>query len=457
MSRPVTAAQQAAIRELLFDWLADTGAPGASLVVVDTDGETYATGVGARDREENEPATPDTLYGYASVTKSFTGIAVLQQVAAGELDLDASIARYTAADFDGIEEVTVRDLLTHTSGLPSIATATVLISRHGGLGETGVPLSTVDDLHQYLQGAGEERDEISVGRFMYNNTGYYLLEFAVERVTDRPFTEYVESEILEPLGMTRSTFDPDQSTADEDSAIPYKPAEEGFEPTEFPSIDIAFGAGGLISSPREMGRYLRYNLTGETDDGGTILDEDLLAEAHEPHVEPPVRYGDGYGYGWMRRQVAGSTVVGHGGSLLTSASAIGFLPDEGVGVAMASAGQPEPHPTDVLEGVVAVLLGEDPEECQSVLAYRDRVGELTGTYRGYRGVTEATVTDDGGHLTVDLTTGPIDRELTLVPDDPTLAETTFTAPGPGRPTPVEFVETADGYDLFFDRYRLHRV
>lgn len=457
MSLTVSPEQADAIEDLLFDWLSETGTPGASLAVVDEDEERFATGVGARDREANDPATPDTLYGYASVTKSFTALAVLQQVEAGNIDLDASIAEYTDATFDGIEEVQVQDLLTHSSGLPSVATATVLISRYGGLGETGVPLSTVDDLFQFLEDAGEQRDDHSLDRFMYNNTGYYLLEFAVESVTGRSFTEYVTSEILDPLGMGRSTFGPEEYAADDDHATPYKPGEEGFEPTEFPSSGLAYGAGGLIASPREMGRYLRFNLTGTTDDGEHLVAPDLLAEAHEGHVEPLPRYGEGYGYGWMRRGVAGSTVVGHGGSLLTSASAIGFLPEKGFGVALASAGQPDTHPTEILEGVVAILLGEDVTAHQPTLAYHNRVDELTGSYTGYRDVVSARVEDEGGHLTMELSMGPLDEELTLVPTDPTLEETTFEATSPGRPTPVEFVETDDGYDLFYDRYRLRKT
>lgn len=466
MSLSVSPQQQKQIDDMLFDWLVDTGAPGASLVVVDEDNELYATAAGARDREENLPATPDTLYGYASVTKSFTALAVLQQVENGEIDLDESIAEYTDAEFDGIESVTVRDLLTHSSGVPSIATATVLISRHGDLGETGVPLSTVDDLLQYLEDAGDQRDEHSLDRFMYNNTAYYLLEFAVESVTGRSFTEYVTTEILDPLGMERSTFDPEEYTEDDNHATPYKSEDDshttsdkddGFEATTFPSSGLAFGAGGLISSPREMGKYLQFNLTGTPANSEGLVGSSLLGDAHDVHVDPLPRYGDGYGYGWSQREVAGSQVVGHGGSLLTSASAIGFLPEEGFGVALASAGQPEIHPTELLEGIVAILLGEEPTDHQPTLAYYDRVDELTGSYTGYRDVVSATVEDEGGHLILDLSMGPLDEEVTLVPRDPTLEETTFEMTAPGRPTPVEFVETDEGYDLFYDRYRLHKT
>lgn len=455
MPASLTPERETEIEELVYDWLADSGGPGASLVIVDGEEEQFATGIGSRNVDENAPATPDTLYGFASVTKSFTTLAILQQVEDGKIDLDDSIGAYTDANFECIEEVTIRDLLTHSSGLPSLGTSTVLIGRHGDFGETGIPLGDVDDLMHLVDRAGSQRDEASMDRFQYNNTAYYLLEFAVESVTGRSFTEYVRDEILDPLDMRRSTFDPVEFAEDPDHATPYRPEDDGFEPTEFPSSGIAYGAGGLISSPREMGTYLQFNLASGEYDGHRLVSSTLLAEAHEPHVEPLPRYGDGYGYGWASREIANTRVIGHGGSLLTSSSAIGFLPDEDLGVALGCAGQPDVHPTEVLEGVVAILQGEDPTVVQPTLAYHDRVDRLTGEYAGYRDIVTATVEDEGGHLSLSLSMGPLEDEHTLVPDDPTLEELTFQATAPGRPTPVEFVETDDGIDMFYDRYRLH--
>lgn len=457
MTAELTAETESAIDDLLYGWLTDTGAPGASVTIVDRTDEIYARGFGSRRLETNDPATPDTLYGFASVTKSFTALAVLQQVEAGRIDLDDSIAEHTDADFDGVEDVSVRELLTHSSGVPSLGTSSVLIARQGGLGETGLPIGDREDLLHLVDGVGNERDEASIGRFMYNNTAYILLSHAVESVTGDAFTEYVDREILEPLGMERSTFDAAESSEDPDHATPYRSTDDGFEAADFPARKLSYGPGGLIASPRELGRYLRFNLAGGELDGTRLIAEALLSAAHEPHVEPLPRYGDGYGYGWSVREVAGARVVGHGGSLLTSSAAIGFLPDSGLGIAIGCAGQPEFHPTEILEGVVAILQGHTPESAVPTLAYRDRVDRLTGEYESYRGVTTATVEDEGGYLSVEMATGPIENEHVLVPEDPTLESTTFAAVAPGRSTPVEFVTTEDGIDLFVDRHRLHKI
>lgn len=448
--------QRAQIDDLVYDWLSDTGAPGASLVIVDESEEVYATSVGARDLAANDPANPDTLFGVASVTKSFCALAVLQQVERGNIDLEDSIVEHTDVAFEDAADVTVEGLLTHSSGLPNLGTSETLLGRLADLGDSGVPLGDRDDLRQFLSGAGVERDEHSIDRFLYSNTGYTLLSHAVESASGESFAEYVEAEILDPLGMTRSTFDAEAVLDDENHATPYKATDEGFEATSFPLRDLSRAPGGLCSTPRELGRYLRCNLGGGKLDGERVVDEDLLARAHESHVEPLPRYGEGYGYGWMIRDVAGARVIGHGGSLLTASAAIGFLPGEDLGVALCCAGQPEIHPTEIMEGVVAITQDETPADAVATLGFHDRVGELTGEYESYRGIVTADISAEDGHLRMEMAAGPTEDTHVLIPDDPSLGEWTFSVPQAGRRLPVEFVDTGDGVDLFFDRYRLHK-
>jgi len=448
--------QRAAIDDLLYDWLADTGAPGASLVVVDDTETVHEAAFGARDLETNDPTTPETLFGVASVTKSFCALAVLQQVERGNLDFEDSVAEHTDVAFEDAADVTIEQLLTHSSGLPNLATSETLLGRLAGLGESGIPFSDRDDLGQFLVDAGSERDDESTGRFLYSNTGYTLLSHAVEEASGRTFSDYVRSEILDPLGMERSTFDVDAVAEDPNHATPYRGTDEGFEATTFPARELSRAPGGLCSTPRELGRYLRFNLAGGELGGTRIIDEELLSRAHEGHVDPLPRYGEGYGYGWMRKTVAGAQVVEHGGSLLTASAAIGFLPDEDLGIALCCVGQPAIHPMDIFDGVVAITQDERPTDAVDSLAFHDRVEKLTGEYASYRGVVTATIDVENGHLRADINAGALEDSHILVPDDPSLSETTFSVPQPGRSMPVEFVETEAGIDLFFDRYRLHK-
>lgn len=116
------------IESLVTDWTNENDVPGASVVIVDEDDEWYAEGFGARDIESNSSATPDTLYGMGSVTKSLTALAVIQLDEAGELSIDDHVDDYVDhyRDAPG-EPITIEDLLTHTSGMPATPTGAFLL------------------------------------------------------------------------------------------------------------------------------------------------------------------------------------------------------------------------------------------------------------------------------------------------------------------------------------------
>jgi len=152
-----TAVEQAAVREWLDDnvplYMERARMPGFSIAVVSAGETIYAEGFGLRDVERALPATVDTLYGIGSITKSFVAIAVLQLVEAGKVDLDAPVSRYLPfALGEASHPILVRHLLTHSLGIPSLATSTVAISR--GLGrDTGIPFGTAEDFYRFVNGA----------------------------------------------------------------------------------------------------------------------------------------------------------------------------------------------------------------------------------------------------------------------------------------------------------------
>ena len=460
------------IASFVREWMREANVPGASLAVTDRNEVVYADGFGSRDLASNAPATPTTLYGFGSVTKSFTALAVLQGVENGWFDLSDSIADHTPAAFEGAEEVTLQQLLTHSSGLPSLGTSEVLIARQGGAGEHGIPLGDMDDVYAHVDGAGDERDAHSEGRFMYNNEAYVLLADAVERASGRRFADYLDRKILDPLGMERSRLLSDHRPGPDangdgngnwdgsgedavDVMTPYRPGENGPEEASLPVRELSHGPGGLFSTVGELAAYLRYHLSGgePLSDGTQLVDPDLLARAHEGHVDTPA---GPYGYGWRTREIAGTTLIGHGGSIMVSTAYVGFLPEEGLGVAIACNVGARPHPTQVAEGIVALLRDEDPAEAVPYYAYRNRIDPLLGRYESYAGIREATVEERDGVLWVTLENGIDERTVVLVPED--LEEWQFrTQTRGGRQTAVEFVETEGGIDLFFERLRLHKA
>lgn len=467
------------IESFVRDWLADEKLPGASIAIVRGDEVVYADGFGSRNLAENRPATADTLYGIGSITKSVTALAVMQLQEEGELDVEDPASDYLPIDLP--EDVTIHHLLTHSSGIPSLGTSAVLIERQAGLGELGIPLGDRDDFHAHVEGGLDEIAGDPGERFMYFNSGYTLLGEIVENLSGQPFEEYVESEILDRLGMERSTFDGEAYEADDDSATPYlldsedddsesnSEARGGSVPdaTDIPVRELSAAPGGLLSSVRELGRYVacqrnRGELSDDAgavdDDAGTVDDTRLASESsfgqmHAGHVETD---SGPYGYGWRRREVAGETVIGHGGSIAVSTAYLGFTPDEEWGVAVLCNAAAEPGPKAIADGVFSALLGGDPKDVPE-FARRELLSELTGTYHSYRGIRTAEVSKGGGVLRFEFTDAFGEEGAPLIPTDDSLESREFYQLSPsGERRTVEFEVNEDGTDLYIDRWRLRK-
>lgn len=444
------------LEEFLGDWLTDANVPGASIAVV-RDGEpVYSAGFGSRELTKNAPARAETRYGVASCTKSFTALSMQLLAERGELALEDPLSDH----LDGIRiegadgPIRLHDLLTHSSGLPSLGTSTVLLYRLTGVKEYGVPLGDREDFHRHLNGAVDEVAGPRGERFMYCNSGYNLLGEVVEAVSGRPFEQFVAEEILDPLGMERSGMDP-AALEDGDGMTPHALKDGDAEATPFPYRPVSLPAGGLIAPVTELTNYLRMQQNGGVFEGERLIAEEALAEAHAGHMQ---RADSEYGYGWQREQALGRTLVGHGGSLGVSSSYMGFTEDGEWALAMAANTLPSPSPPTVAKGVLAVLLGEEPTEAVPFFARRARFEELTGEYEAYRGITTATVEQEAGALKLTSEGALGDQELTLLPKNPENPGEAFEIPTmEGARKTATFESHEDHVDLYYDRNRLHKV
>ena len=453
------------IERFVTDWLSEERIPGASVAVV-RDGETtYAEGFGARDVASNAPATAETAYGVASVTKSFTALAVLQQVERGAIALTDPISAHLDW-FDGLDEPpTVHELLSHSSGMPSDGASVALIARLTETAPVEVPLSSAEDLRRHVDDSLADRAEGD--RFFYYNTGYTALGTLVERLDGRSFPTYVTEEILEPLGMRRSAVAPESFREWDDAMTPYRPGADDRTPCALPVKGVG-AAGGLAAPMTELAAYVRFQL----DPDPSVIDPALLAQAHEAHATRQT-YLDGseqgYGYGWMRRALFGEPLIEHGGSLGVSTAYAGFLPASDTGVVVACNDSPDAHPQFVGPALLA-RLRDHPATATRYYALRDRAQRVAGTYRSSRGIMTAEVEASGGSLRLTLETALGTETITAQPTatddqrhetaDDHQNETTDalryeTTAASGARVPVRFEQTTDGYDLFYQRWRLH--
>jgi CubicO group peptidase (beta-lactamase class C family) len=456
----VTEHRKREIETLVTDWMADDDVPGASVAIVDADGLVYAEGFGARDLASNAPATPETLYGIGSCTKSFTALGIMQLVEQGEIATDDPIDDHLPhlVDAPGTP-ITIHDLLTHSSGMPSDGYLTALLTRLTGMGNAEVPLSSDADFRRHVEGSADERvpDE---ERFFYYNTGYALLAKVIETVSGKSYPDYVADRILTPLDMDRSGFHSETFEAHDDRMTAY--FDDDGSPTEgsLAFDERLYGAGGLLSSVTEVANYLEMMLgDGEYGDERLVSPE-TIAEMHRRYVTRR-RFVDGtphdYGYGWMIRDFLDDTLVGHGGMMGTTTAWIGMLEDREVGVVVGCNRAPDRHPSVVGNGVMAIVAGADPYETVEPLALREKLDAVTGEYESYRGIKSATVERDGGTLDVTLSGFRSDWEMTLFPERVSDDDYSFyTIRANGVRTPVTFEVDDDGTDMFVQRWRLHK-
>ncbi len=453
---PLPDERRTELEDFVTDWMVRHEVPGASVAVVEGDETVFAEGFGARDLETNTAATEDTLMGIGSVTKSFTALAVMRLVETGKLSVTDAVADYV--DHYNGTDITIRDLLTHSSGMPSDGSAVVLISRIAGLGPIEVPMSSPEDFARHVRKAVPER-LTDRERFFYYNSGYTALGEVIEAVSGQEYAEFVEQELLEPLGMERSTFDRKRFEADDDHMTPY--FKQGGETTagDFPFDELIYAPGGLLSSVSELTAYLELQMNGGTVGGEQLVDSKLVAEMHEPVSERRVSI-DGtaqeYGYGWMVSEFLDDTLVGHGGSISVSTAYVGFLTEANVGVAVLSETQPEAHPMVLGPALLAIHQGEKPAVEVPHYGLAEKAHRVAGEYASYRGVMSASVEEAGGGLTMTLSTRMGDQSVPLFPETTAPEDLRYyTVDGLGDRVPVEFIDD-DGLDLLYERWRLHR-
>lgn len=454
----ISARQIRELESLVTEWMNKNEVPGASVVVVDEDGEQYAEGFGARDIETNAPATPDTLYGMGSISKSVTALAIIQLAEAGQLSIGDSVNEYVDhyRDAPG-DPITIRELLTHTSGMPANPTGVFEQALSGF--PTGIADET--DRKRFVQDSTSFR-ETEEDRFFYYNTGYDMLGEVLEAAAGQPYTAYVQDEIFEPLNMDRSTFDADRLADVDDAMTGYQPGgdEDPPEPKQFPLGVLERPSGGLISSARELARFLRAMMTDGSLDETRVCSPDAVRQLQQERVTFK-RFVDGteqrYGFGWTRQPLAGDEVIGHGGSVLVSSSYAGYLRDAGLGIVVACNTSADPHPSAVGKALLALLNDQDVTAVPAY-ALKEKCERVTGTYEAYRGELTITVERDGGGLEISFEGRLVGDESVAFPAslDPSDYEF-YTITRAGTRERLEFDFDGDQDDLYFQRHRARRV
>ena len=307
--------------------------PAVGLAVgVVRDGRLYHFhGHGLADIASRTPVTEDTVFRIGSVTKTFTAIAVLQLCEQGLVDLDAPAGDYLrgyrlVAAKPGHRPPTVRQLLTHTAGLPQLVYPARAFQPV--LGETVPYGQRVPSLEEFYRGRLHLTAEPGT-RHTYSNHGFATLGQIIEDVTGQPLSGYFRDRIFGPLGMTGTDLArPDRITAR--LATGYALRAGGPRPVRDRDL-VTAGAGGIYSTTADMARYAAALLAGGAGEHGQILKPETLTTMFAPHYQPDPRL-PGAGLAFFRRDLGGHLLVEHDGLVPGFTSQMSLAPNDGTGV-----------------------------------------------------------------------------------------------------------------------------
>lgn len=276
--------------------------PGLSYAIV-KDGNTVAhKSFGYRDLDTKLPETPQTNHFIASTTKTFTGIGVMKLVAAGKIELDESIRTYLPEVHPEWAKVTVRQAISHTSGLPSI------------LDENGDPIGG-GDIGQAWEIIKEKPLERQPGQqWKYSQIGLEVIQRIAKSVTGKSWESHIQDTIFEPAGMINSYWLWDMPAQTPNRSVMYEVSDN--EDTIIKKYDIKnnfdyyLPAGtGIFTSANDMANYAKALQSGKLL-GPELLQEMLTSSEFKESV---VGWMQGYGIGWILDEYGGQRRVWHSG------------------------------------------------------------------------------------------------------------------------------------------------
>ena len=286
--------------------------PGAALKIIKNHTEVKTACYGLANLELRVPVTTNTVFEIGSVTKQFTAACILLLQQQGRLSVEDRIAKYLTNTPPTWASITIRQLLTHTSGIKS----------YTGLGGFEWRRHLTQD--QFIKTIGNQELEFQPGvSWKYSNSGYSLLGYIVENVSGTNYWQFLHDQILQPLAMT--------ATRDRNPGVILTNRAAGYEQTnrvhinrDYDLTDV-FAAGALASTVSDLAQW------NATLDSTNLLTAESKALMWKPQV-----LNDGnptkYGFGWFIEIVNGHHVNGHGGATSGFSASIQRFPDDHLAV-----------------------------------------------------------------------------------------------------------------------------
>ena len=399
--------------------------PGAQLGILryapGREDELVETAYGTLNLATGSPATTTSLFQIGSITKVWTATVVLQLVDEGLVELDTPVAEVVPelrlSDPDVTKSVTIRHLLTHTSGID---------------GDVFTDTGRGDDcLEKYVELLAEAAQNHPLGAtWSYCNSGFSLLGRVIEKLTGTTWDQAMRDRLFTPLGLGRTVTLPEEALL-HSAAVGHVDVDGEQVPSPTWGLLRSVGPAGLVTSTvADVLAFARLHMSGGlAADGTRVLSEKSAAAmtAHEADLPDKYILGDSWGLGWIRFGWDGQRLIGHDGNTFGQAAFLRILPEQGLAVALLTNGG---HTRDLYEDLYREIFAElaGVEMPHPLRAARSRskvdIAPYVGTYD--RSSVRMEVLADGARRCAPRSLGPLAE---MVPDP--VEEYPLVPVGPG--------------------------
>ncbi len=312
------------LKDFIAEAMKSKGVPGVAVGVLSGD-ETYTAGLGVTNIEHPLSVTDETLFQIGSITKTFTGTAVMRLIEMGKLDLDATVRTYLpdfeVADETATSQVAIRHLLTHTSGWVGD------FHEDTGAGDDALP--------EYVARMADLEQLAPVGAIWgYNNPAFSLVGCIIEKVVGKKYEDTLRELIFAPLGLEHCYF----GAADVMTrlfAVGHEVGENGVRVARpWPRSRYYYPVGGIVCHVKDLLRYARFHLgDGATQDGTRLLAPETLSLMHTPQVSIGAE-NEYMGLTWFIYDESGIRELSHGGGVNGQLSLLTLVPEHQFAIAI---------------------------------------------------------------------------------------------------------------------------
>lgn len=291
-------------------------------------------GYGSANYELNVPNTPQTVFRIGSNTKQFTAMSIMMLHERGRLNVGDSVCKYVRDCPPAWQEITVRHLLSHTSGIPNYTS----LPDFGKIMLTTVPPPALVEIFK-----NKPLDFKPGERWSYNNSGYYLLGLIIERISGKSYSEFLKENIFRPLGLKKTGYD-NSGEIIKNRAAGYALQDKTLVNALPIDMSIPYSAGGLYSTTGDLLIWEQAHYTDKLISGKS-MDE----------MFTPVK--NDYGYGWESKKMFNRQIIRHGGNINGFATYLARVPTDRLTIIVLCNREKIPAKT-ITENLLAIIYNQ---------------------------------------------------------------------------------------------------